>query len=110
MAREAGGSQGFGRVSPVTRPSPYSPMHFRASATAGPVEAPVSKHRRRAFGRRTAVIVVILAAAVAAIGYTAFRPATPSRTAVAPPLPATTVTLDDEAKRLSRSAIAAPRR
>lgn len=120
MAREAGGSQGFGRVSPETRPSPYSPLHFRGSlpAAAGSAgatarrEAPAAHGRRSAFGRRTAVVVAVLAAVMAGIGYVAvFRsPAAPSHAVVAPALPATTVTLDDEARRLSRSAIAAPRR
>jgi hypothetical protein len=49
---------------------------------------------------------------VAGIGYAVVSrsPAVPSRTVVAPALPAAPVTLDDEARRLSRSAIAVARR
>jgi hypothetical protein len=117
MAREAGSSQGFGRVSPVTRPSPYSPMQLRgrlpASAeTVGPRVASAVRSRRRTFGRRTAVVVAVLAALVAGIGYVGLYRSTlaPSRTVVAPVLPATPVTLDEEALRIARSAIAVTRR
>lgn len=118
MAREAGSSQGFGRVSPETRPSPYSPLHFRGSvppaggaASASP-SASISHPRRRGLGRRTVVVVVVVAAAVAGIGYVAVSrsPAVPSRAVVVPAQPATTVTLDEESRRLARSAIAAARR
>jgi hypothetical protein len=118
MAREAGRSQGFGRVSPETRPSPYSPLHFRGSfpASSHPAGAtrPMSPgpRRRSALGRRAALLAIVLAAIVAGIGYVAlFRlPAAPTRAVVAPQIPASTVKLDDEALRLSRSAIAASRR
>ena len=118
MAREAGSSQGFGRVSPDTRPSPYSPLHFRGSvptaggAAAASSTAPLHQTRRRGLGRRTVVVVALLVAAVAGIGYVAVSrsPAAPSRAVVVPIKPATTVTLDDESRRLARSAIAATRR
>jgi hypothetical protein len=119
MAREAGRSQGFGRVSPETRPSPYSPLHFRGSFPAArnsgggtePRQMSPLQRLRRTVGRRMAVLVV-LAAVVAGIGYLAvFRsPVVPTRAVVAPALPASAVKLDDEALRLARSAIAASRR
>jgi hypothetical protein len=117
MARETGRSQGFGRVSPETRPSPYSPLHFRGSlpGTAGtptPHQVPPVKDRRRAYGRRAAVAIAVLAAVVAGISYVAVSrsPAGPSRTAVAPTLSAASLALDEEARRLARSAIAVARR
>jgi hypothetical protein len=68
--------------------------------------------RRRTVGRRAAVVVAVLAALVAGIGYVGlFRSAVaPSRTVVAPAVPATPVTLDEEARRIARSAIAVTRR
>src|SRR5687768_9857939 len=94
MAREAGSTQGFGRVSPETRPSPYPPLHFLGSlpAAAGhvgattPRQASPTESRRRALGRRTAVVVAVLAALVTGIGYVALyrSPATPTRAVVAP--------------------------
>ena len=119
MAREAGSSQGFGRVSPVPRPSPYSPVQFRGRHIASgtpettPPRVPSAvQSRRRTFGRRTAVVVAVLAALVAGIGYVGlFRSAVaPSRTVVVPAAPAPPVTLDDEARRIARSAIAVTRR
>ena len=122
MAREAGSSQGFGRVSPVPRPSPYSPVEFRARpAASGTSEATPAtpqrvasavQRRRRTVVRRTAVVIAVLAALVAGVGYVGlFRAAVaPSRTVVAPAVPAPPVTLDEEAQRIARSAIAVTRR
>jgi hypothetical protein len=121
MAREAGSSQGFGRVSPVTHPSPYSPVQFRGRqpAAAGTAEAAAprvasaARSRRRTFGRRTAVVVAVVAALVAGIGYVGLFRSTvaPPRAVVAPAaVPPPPVTLDDEARRIARSAIAVTRR
>jgi len=119
MAREAGHTQGFGRVSPVNRPSPYSPLHFPASFTAAGGGGNATNTRdthgagpRRRVGRRVVLIVAVLAAVGAGLGYVSlFRsPAVPSRASIAPAAPASPVTLDDEARRLARSAIAASRR
>ena len=119
MAREAGSSQGFGRVSPDTRPSPYSPLHFRGSvsATAADEKASASRKtsgkqaRRRGLGRRTVVVVVVLAAMVAGIGYVAVSrsPAAPTRAVVVPGQPVAKVTLDDEGSRRARAANGAAR-
>ena len=120
MGREAGHTQGFGRVSPVNRPSPYSPMHFRASlnaaadsaSAANPRETPRALRQRRRVVRRAVLVVAILLAIGAGLGYVSLirSPAAPSRAVIAPSAPAAPVTLDDEARRLSRSAIAASRR
>lgn len=120
MARETESSQGFGRVSQFPRPSPYSPVQLRGRrpAAAGNAEAAGSRvasaarSRRRTFGRRTAVVVAVLAALVAGIGYVGLFRSTvaPSRTVVAPAVPASAVTLDEEAQRIARSAIAVTRR
>jgi hypothetical protein len=111
MAREAGHTQGFGRVSPETRPSPYSPLHYRASPQsreAGP------KRRSRPRGRRWPLAAGVAAVIIGGLVYAIlFRtPAAPTRAVVVSPVPAAPApaTLNDEAQRLSRSAIAAPRR
>ena len=70
MEREAGHTQGFGRVSPVTRPSPYSPVQFRGGLPSGagaPLDAVVPT-RKRSLGR-TALFAVLLAAVAAGLLY-----------------------------------------
>lgn len=69
MVRGSGGSQGFGRVSPVTRPSPYSPLHIRGHPAAEPPGPPtlpkrlVQARRRRTLSGLAALVLVAVAAA-----------------------------------------------
>jgi len=109
MAREAGHTQGFGRVSPETRPSPYSPLHYRPGP---PSREALPKSRSRSRGRRWPLAVGVAAAIVGGLLYAVlFRtPAAPTRAVVVSPVPTAPAVLNDEAQRLSRSAIAAPRR
>ena len=109
MAREAGHTQGFGRVSPETRPSPYSPLHYRPSPPSREA-LPKRRPRRRRWPLAAGVAAAIIGGLLYAI---LFRtPTPPTRAVVVAPVPAAPAppTLNDEAQRLSRSAIAAPRR
>ena len=74
MAGHAGRTYGFGRVSTVTRPSPYSPVQFRGGSPFGaaageslPAQSRVAARRaRRRKLRRAATVIVIFAAALGA--------------------------------------------
>lgn len=76
--------EGFGRVSPVTRPSPYSPVQFRGRGPLAPEpslpptlsDAP----RRRGFLRRAAAGIVLVAIVAGGVAYFAL-----SRTPGQPP-------------------------
>ncbi len=73
MGREAGNTQGFGRVSPVTRPSPYSPVQFRGGGAGAPApQLPAAP--RRVVGR-AAVIGAALAAVAGVVAWFAIAPA-----------------------------------
>ena len=85
MAQDVGKSHGFGRVSPVTRPSPYSPVQFRGGGPTSSEQSPATLPRRRGFFRRAVAGVALAAVAAAGIAYfTLYRgPAQPpARTVV----------------------------
>ena len=100
MAREAGHTQGFGRVSPETRPSPYSPLHYRPGP---PSREALPKRPSPPRGRRWPLAVGVAAAIVGGLLYAIlFRtPAPPTRAVVVSPVPAAPAALNDEAQRLS---------
>jgi hypothetical protein len=110
MPQAIGKTYGFGRVSPETRPSPYTPM-FLASvapdiAPAGDVAPnPVRTRRRRRLVLALTIAVVVAASAVVAIGFV--RSA--SRTTAERAPGAALLALGSEAERLARSAFAASR-
>ena len=114
MPQAIGKTYGFGRVSPETRPSPYTPVHLSsvapdiAPAREGSPSA-VRARRRRRLAVLLTVAVVVAASAFAAAGLLR----APSRT-TAESVPgasgATLIALDDEAERLARSAFAASHR
>jgi hypothetical protein len=92
MAQDAGKSHGFGRVSPVTHPSPYSPVQFRGRGPVGAGSPPPdsasaasSAPGRRGFLRRAVAGIALVAIAAAGAAYfTLYRaPAQrPARTVV----------------------------
>ena len=65
--------EGFGRISPVTRPSPYSPVQFRGRGPLAPDPAvpPTlpDTPRRRGFLRRAAAGIVLIAVAAGGVAY-----------------------------------------
>ena len=86
MAQDVGKSHGFVRVSPVTHPSPYSPVQFRGRGPAGsgppsPESASILSNApgRRGFLRRAVAGIALVAIAVAGLAYfTLYRaPVTP---------------------------------
>ena len=114
MPQAIGKTYGFGRVSPETRPSPYTPVHLSSVA---PEMAParvvppnrVRARRRRRLGLVLTLAVVVAASAFAAAGF--FRSASRITAERAPGASgATLIALDDEAERLARSAFAASHR
>lgn len=111
MPQAMGKTYGFGRVSPETRPSPYTPM-FLASvapdiASSGDVAPhPVRPRRRRRLALVLTIAVVVAASAIAAVGFV--RSASRTTAERAPDLRgAARLALDSEADRLARSAFAA---
>jgi Tfp pilus assembly protein PilN len=115
MPQAIGKTYGFGRVSPETRPSPYTPVHL--SSVVAPEMAParvvppnrVRARRRRRLGLVLTLAVVVAASAFAAAGF--FRSASRITAERAPGASgATLIALDDEAERLARSAFAASHR
>ena len=113
MGREAGHTQGFGRVSPVNRPSPYSPLHFKSTLTPPSASSTTRQppKQRRILGRRIALGIAFAAAVFAGLGYIGLlrQPSTASRTASTPPTPTVSNAgkLDEQAKRLPRPAVTA---
>lgn len=114
MPQAIGKTYGFGRVSPETRPSPYTPM-FLASvapdiAPAGDVAPnPVRPRRRRRLALALTIAVVVAASAVVAVGFV--RSASRTTAERAPDAPgAARLAPDSEAGRLARSAFAASHR
>ena len=105
MGREAGHTQGFGRVSPVTRPSPYSPVQFRGRMPASEDLAPAPAgaalpRRRRGVGRALVIAALIAAVAAGLVYFTAGVPPTP---------PAGTLSLPGPAPAATAGAAVAPR-
>lgn len=111
MPQAIGKTYGFGRVSPETRPSPYTPVHLSSVAPdIAPARAvspnPVRARRRRRLVLVLTVAVVVAASAFAAAGF--LRSASRITAESAPGASgATLIALDDEAERLARSAFAA---
>ena len=105
MAKGGGSTQGFGRVSAHTRPSPYSPLQFRGSLPTAQREAPPVPHRGNPVtrGRRMAFAAAVVAMVVAGVGYVAlFRPAPlPAPRASVIPAPPVAPDLGDQAQRLA---------
>ena len=114
MPQAIGKTYGFGRVSPETRPSPYTPVHLSSVApeiAAAPVVStnPVRARRRRRLALLLTVAVVVAASAFAAAGL--LRSASRISAERAPGTSgATLLALDHEAERLARSAFAASHR
>ena len=74
MPQAIGKTYGFGRVSPETRPSPYTPVHLSSVAPdivpAGDVVPnPVRARRRRRLALVLTIAVVVAASALAAAGF-----------------------------------------
>jgi hypothetical protein len=90
MERDAGNTQGFGRVSPVTRPSPYSPVQFRGGGSSAPARAVASKPSRARIVGRAAAVGAAIAAITGALAWFVIAPAPVpvEQKASAPPLPA----------------------
>ena len=108
MPQETGTTYGFGRVSPRTRPSPYTPVHLATGSPAHGMAAeatrPAARVRRRRWLGVVALALVVAASALTAAG---FLRASARATAEAARAPAPVLLAeDDEAARLARSAIA----
>jgi len=110
MPQAIGKTYGFGRVSPESRPSPYTPVHLSSVAPdiapAGDVASnPVRARRRRRLALALTIAVVVAVSAFAAAGL--LRSASRITAERAPATSgATLIALDDEAERLARSAFA----
>lgn len=61
--------EGFGRISPVTRPSPYSPVQFRGRGPLAPEPPLPPTPRRRGFLRRAAAGIILAAVAAGGVAY-----------------------------------------
>ena len=114
MPQAIGKTYGFGRVSPETRPSPYTPMFLSsvmpATAPAGEVASnPVRPRRRRRVALALTIAVVVAVSAIVAVGFV--RSASRTTAERAPDVRgAARTALDSEAERLARSAFAASHR
>jgi hypothetical protein len=112
MPQATGKTYGFGRVSPKSRPSPYTPVHLPTLAPgiapANDAAAPAARARRRRIAGVLAVVVVAAASALAAAGF--LRAATRASADAAPRAGATLLAQDGESERLARSAFAAASR
>jgi hypothetical protein len=113
MAKDGGGTQGFGRVSTHTRPSPYSPLQFRGSLPTIQREAPAVPERRGSVtrGRRMAFAAVAVVMIVAGVGFAVlFRPTPlPVPRASAVPAPAAIPGAGDQGQRLAPLPVAKQR-
>lgn len=122
MAGPAGRTYGFGRVSPDTRPSPYSLVELRGrkASPADYLDPDVRGHRtsesvqgqvrRKSFRRAAAAAAALLILAGGSALIAAWR-ANPERDAkpLVANVPAPAPPLSEEAARLIRSAIAVAR-
>jgi hypothetical protein len=112
MPQATGKTYGFGRVSPKSRPSPYTPVHLPTLASgiapANDAVAPAARARRRRIAGVLTVVVVAAASALAAAGF--LRAATRASADAAPTAGATLLAQDGESERLARSAFAAASR
>ena len=109
MPQATGKTYGYGRVSPKSRPSPYTPVHLPSVApgitpTADATPPPARARRRRLAGMLT-IAVVVAASALAAAGM--LRASSRATAQVAPAPGSTLLAQDDEAGRLARSPFAA---
>ena len=114
MPQAIGKTYGFGRVSPETRPSPYSPVHLSSVApdiAPARVVSPKPVRARRRRHRRLALVLMVVVAASAFATAGLLRSASRITAERAPGTSgATLIALDDEAERLARSAFAASHR
>ena len=113
MPQAIGKTYGFGRVSPETRPSPYTPVHLSSVAPEIARTPVVSPNPVRARRRRLAlVLTVVVVVAVSAFATAGLLRSASRITAERAPgtSGATLIALDDEAERLARSAFAASHR
>jgi len=114
MPQAIGKTYGFGRVSPETRPSPYSPVHLSSVApdiAPARVVSPKPVRARRRRHRRLALVLTVVVAASAFATAGLLRSASRITAERAPGTSgATLIALDDEAERLARSAFAASHR
>ena len=103
MAKHGGGTQGFGRVSAHTRPSPYSPLQFRGSLPTTQREKPAVPQVRGAGRRRRriALAAAVIAVVAAGAGIVAlFRPAPlPAPSATSAPAPSAIPDAGEQARR-----------
>ena len=111
MPQAIGKTYGFGRVSPETRPSPYTPVHLSSVApdivpAGGVAPNPVRARRRSRLALVLTIVVVVAASALAAAGFVRSASRTTAQSAPG----ATPIALDSEAGRLARSAFAAAHR
>ena len=113
MPQAIGKTYGFGRVSPETRPSPYTPVHLSSVAPEVACAPVVSPNPVRARRRRLALVLTVAVVVAASAFATAGLLRSASRIA-AERAPGTSgaalIALDDEAERLARSAFAASHR
>ena len=113
MPQAIGKTYGFGRVSPETRPSPYTPVHLSSVAPEIASTPVVSPNPVRARRRRLALVLTVAVVVAASAFATAGLLRSASRI-TAERVPgtsgATLIALDDEAERLARSAFAASHR
>ena len=110
MGKNRGGTQGFGRVSEHTRPSPYSPLQFRGNFPGAQTEAPAVPERPGPASRgRRVVVAAVIVMVVAGVGLVAlFRP-TPFSVPAASTAPAPTLDPapgDAKQQRLAPSPVA----
>lgn len=105
MAKHGGGTQGFGRVSAHTRPSPYSPLQFRGSLPTSDREKAVVPLARGTGTRRRrmAVAAAVIAMVVSGVGLVVlFRPAPlPVPRATSAPAPAAIPDAGEQARRVA---------
>jgi len=104
MSKHGGSTQGFGRVSTHTRPSPYSPLQFRGPPTThGKMPAVPQRSKAVTRGRRMAYALAVVAMVVVGIGLIALsRPTSlPVPPASAVPAPTLAPGAGDQAQRLA---------
>jgi len=112
MPQSTGKTYGFGRVSPETRPSPYTPVHLPSvapgvSRAAGSAPDALRTRRHRRVAGVLTVVVVATVSALAAAGFLRAASRTTADHRDDGATSATRIALDEEAERLARSAFAA---